>query len=70
MSGFHCEIDEICAPVGYYAGYSGNSLPEFWDSPLVPSSRVRSPLSHKNADLMCCLGFVCPLSLCRMTKLK
>ena len=25
--GFKCKVDEICAPLGYYAAYNGNSCP-------------------------------------------
>jgi hypothetical protein len=28
-SGFSCYVGEICALLGYYAAYSGNSLPMF-----------------------------------------
>jgi len=31
----------ICALVGVYLVYSGNSLPTFLDNPSVPSSRVK-----------------------------
>jgi hypothetical protein len=40
LSGFRHVLD-ICAVLGYYATYSGNSLPTFWDILSVPSSRVR-----------------------------
>jgi len=29
ISCFRCEIDEICPLLGYYAAYSGKSLPTF-----------------------------------------
>ena len=29
---FRCEVDEICALLGYYAACSGNPLPTFWDN--------------------------------------
>jgi len=29
ISGFRCEAEENCALLGYYAAYSGNSLPTF-----------------------------------------
>jgi len=32
ISGFLREVDEICAFLGYYAAYSGNSLPTFRDN--------------------------------------
>jgi len=37
---------EICAFLGYFAVYSGNSLPTFRDNLTVPSSRVKQ---FKNA---------------------
>jgi len=40
ISGFRREVHKICAVVGYYAAYSGNSLPTFRDNLSVPSSRV------------------------------
>jgi hypothetical protein len=42
ISGFCHKVDEMCTPLGY-AVYSGNSLPTFWDSVSVPSSRVMNP---------------------------
>jgi hypothetical protein len=39
--GFSREADEICAPLGYYAEYIGNSLPTFRDILSVPSSGVK-----------------------------
>jgi len=41
ISGFHHNVDKICALLGYYAAYSGNSLPTFQDNLLVPSSKVK-----------------------------
>jgi hypothetical protein len=29
ISGFRLEVNETCAPLGYYATYRGNSLPTF-----------------------------------------
>jgi hypothetical protein len=40
ISGFRREVNEICAPLRYYAVYGGNSLPKFRDNLSVPSSRV------------------------------
>ena len=40
ISGFHCEVDEICTVLVYYAACSDNSL-LFQDNLLVPSSRVK-----------------------------
>ena len=42
ISDFRCEVDEKCAPVGYYAASSGNFLPTFRDKISVPSSKVYS----------------------------
>jgi hypothetical protein len=38
ISGFHSNVDEICALLGYYAASCGNCLPTFRDV-SVPSSR-------------------------------
>ena len=40
-SGFYREVDEICALLGNYVAYSGNSVPKFRDNLTVPSSRVK-----------------------------
>jgi hypothetical protein len=42
ISGFHCEVDETCALLGYYTASSGNYLPAFWDNLLVPSLEVEN----------------------------
>ena len=42
ISGLRLEVDEDCALLGCCAACSGNSLPKFWDSLSVPSSRVLS----------------------------
>jgi len=34
---------EICAVLGYYVTWSGNSLLTFWDNPSFPFSRVENP---------------------------
>jgi len=36
ISGLRCDLYEICALVGYYAQYSGNSVPTFRDNLSVP----------------------------------
>jgi len=41
ISGFHHKVDEICALLGYYTVYSGNSLMMFRDNLPVPSSMVK-----------------------------
>jgi hypothetical protein len=40
-SGFRRDVDEICALLGYYSAYSGNSVPTFRDNLSVPFSRVK-----------------------------
>jgi len=37
ISGFCHKVDEICALLGYYAAYSGNSWLMFRDTLSVPS---------------------------------
>jgi hypothetical protein len=39
ISVFRLEVDEMCALLGRYATYGGNSLPTFRDNLSVPSSR-------------------------------
>jgi hypothetical protein len=41
ISGFRREVDKICAVVGYYAAYSGDSLPTFRDILLCPFSIIK-----------------------------
>ena len=43
ISGFHHDVDENCAFLGYYAACSGNSSPTFRDNLLGHSSRVKNP---------------------------
>jgi len=43
FSGFHREVDEKRALLGYYAASGGNSLPTFRDNLSVPSSGVKNP---------------------------
>ena len=40
ISGFRPNVDEICALLGCYAAWSGNSLPTLRDDLSVPSSRA------------------------------
>ena len=42
ISGFHHEVYENCALLGYYTPSSGNFLTMFWDNLSVPSSGVKS----------------------------
>ena len=58
ISGFHRKVDEICALLGYYAAYSGNSLPMFLDNISVPSSRVKKSMSEVSSShviVICCI---------------
>jgi hypothetical protein len=48
ISGFHLDLDEICALQGHYAASSGNPLPTFRDSVSVPSSSIKK---SKNKSL-------------------
>jgi hypothetical protein len=41
-SGFHHEVDENCALLGYYAMSSGNFLSTVWDNLSIPSSKVKN----------------------------
>jgi hypothetical protein len=41
ISGLHCNVDDICALLGYYTASSGNCLPTFPDNVSVPFSRVK-----------------------------
>jgi len=61
ISGFRCTVDELCALLGYYAAYGGNSLLMLWDNLLVPSSKVKKSswittiwcvISQKSEDLI------------------
>jgi hypothetical protein len=45
ISGFHRDVDEICALLGYYAVLSGSSVLTFWDNLSVPSSCVEDFLT-------------------------
>jgi hypothetical protein len=41
ISGFPCDVDEICTLLEYYEASSGNPLATFQDNVLVPSSRAK-----------------------------
>jgi len=41
ISGFRREVDGVCALLGCYAAYSGNSLEKFRDNLSVPYPRVK-----------------------------
>jgi hypothetical protein len=47
---FHCNADEICAPLGYNTVSSGN-LPTFQDNVSVPSSRVKKSKKSRESKL-------------------
>jgi hypothetical protein len=42
-SGYRRDADEVRALLGYYAAYSGSSVPTFRDNLSVPSSRLMNP---------------------------
>jgi hypothetical protein len=51
ISGFHREVAENCALLGYYTESSGYFLPTFQENLLVPSSGFKNPkesLQHQN----------------------
>jgi hypothetical protein len=50
ISGFHHEVDEICALLEYYAVKSGNSLPTFQNL-FVPSSTVKNSKKKKSLKM-------------------
>jgi len=50
ISGFRHGADELCALLGSYAPWIGNSVPAFRDNLSSPSSRVRLP--KKNLDYL------------------
>jgi hypothetical protein len=49
-SGFRRYVDEICALLGCYAAYSGNSLPTFRDNLLIPSSRDLRKIKEEKSE--------------------
>jgi hypothetical protein len=42
VSGFFCDVKEICTLLGHYAASNGNPLPTFRVNVSVPSSRVKN----------------------------
>jgi hypothetical protein len=44
ISGFRCDVDEICALLGYYTALSGSSVPTFRDNLSDPSSRAKKAM--------------------------
>jgi hypothetical protein len=45
ISGFHRDVDDNCAILGYYATSNDNPLPTFRDNVSVPSSTVKEFLN-------------------------
>jgi hypothetical protein len=41
ISGFCCDVDEICGLLGYYTASCGNYVLTFRDNVSVPFSRVK-----------------------------
>jgi hypothetical protein len=41
ITGFRCDLDEICALFGYYVALRGSSVRTFRDNLSVPTSRVK-----------------------------
>ena len=62
ISGFHREVDEHCALLGYYAASNGNFFPTFRDNLSVPfrffqiySYKQRNGLASRNRKLIDCV---------------
>jgi len=51
ISGFHREVDENWALLGYNWSCSGNSIPTFRDNLSVPPSRVKNPRRKPATEL-------------------
>jgi hypothetical protein len=47
ISGFHSDVDKICALLRYDAASSDDILPTFRDNVSVPSSRVKNSKEKK-----------------------
>jgi hypothetical protein len=41
ISDFRRDVDDIYAPLGYYAASSGNPLPTFRDNGSLPTCKVK-----------------------------
>jgi len=48
ISAFRPKVDDICILLGYYAAYSGKSLPTFRGKLLIPFSRVKKSFDSLN----------------------
>jgi hypothetical protein len=49
-SGFRLDTDDICAILGYYAAYSGNSVPTFRDNLSDSFSKVKKSKNNELID--------------------
>jgi hypothetical protein len=58
ISGFHHDVDDIYALLGYYAASSGNPLPAFQDNVSVPSPRAKK--SMKTSRTLKMMPIRCP----------
>jgi len=47
ISGFCCEVGELCTLLGCYTVHSANYLPPFQDNIQVPSQRIKKSWSGK-----------------------
>jgi len=59
LAGKPHDKSEICALLGYYASYSGNSLLTIWDKLVVPLLRVKISKKKASHTLVCigkCVG--------------
>jgi hypothetical protein len=43
ISGFRIDVVEICALLGYYAAWNGDSIPTFQDILSISSSSIKKP---------------------------
>jgi hypothetical protein len=50
ISGFHHEVDEICALLGYYSTFSANSLPTLRDNISVRFLGVKNSKKKVNRE--------------------
>jgi hypothetical protein len=58
ISGLRHDVDDICTLLGYYAAYSGNSVPMFWDNLWVPFSRVKKSKQISKKTLGTTIPFI------------
>ena len=60
ISSFRRDVDEICALLGYYATYSGNSVPKFRENLSFPQDFLT--LEDRNDRLSRNVGTELPLN--------